>query len=140
MSVLTGKHLIDGQWCAQSCESFSAYAPQMDEFISPQFHSAGATEVNLAVQAAERGFDVIRQLSDHCRSELLTSIAQQLEHIRAPLVARCVQETGLSTARINGEIERTKKQLLHFASLLMEGPGDERVQHLRMLPHILIYT
>lgn len=121
MSVLTGKHLIDGQWCAQNCDSFSAYAPQMDEFISPQFHSAEAAEVNLAVQAAERGFEVIRQLSDHRRSELLTNIAQQLEYIRTPLVARCVRETGLPTARVNGEIDRTKKQLLHFASLLMEG-------------------
>ncbi|KAF7781193.1 hypothetical protein PRUB_b0338 [Pseudoalteromonas rubra] len=45
MSVLTGKHMIDGQWCAQSSESFSAYAPQTDEFISPQFHSAGGQKL-----------------------------------------------------------------------------------------------
>ncbi|MDB5742686.1 MAG: aldehyde dehydrogenase [Polaromonas sp.] len=55
------------------------------------------------------------------RAALLRGLADALESDRTDLVALADQETGLGTARLNGELDRTAFQLRRFAGLAERG-------------------
>ena len=119
--TLQGKSLIGFRNGATGGSSFRALSPTTGEAIEPQFHSAGAEEVNLAAQLAADSFAKYGNLSGKVRATFLKKIALRLEEISEQLVGRAKGETALPEARLRGEIGRTCGQLRMFAELAEEG-------------------
>lgn len=55
------------------------------------------------------------------RAKALLAAAEALLAAQSPLVATAMQETGLSEARLSGELKRTAVQLKLFADVVVEG-------------------
>ena len=85
------------------------------------FYKATPDEVNHAVEKATAAFQVYRKKSGTEKAFFLESIAEELMNTGDELVTVCSNETGLPSARIEGERLRTANQLRMFAALLKEG-------------------
>lgn len=64
---------------------------------------------------------VYAKLDPEERARALVSIADALEQAQDKLIPIAVRETGLSEARLSGEIKRTAVQLRMFADVLVDG-------------------
>jgi acyl-CoA reductase-like NAD-dependent aldehyde dehydrogenase len=102
-------------------EIFYSYDPVKQANNEYQFYKATPDQVNLAVAKAAAAFQVYRKKSGAERADFLSAIAQELLNTGDHLVTVCCNETGLPTARIEGERMRTVGQLEMFAALLREG-------------------
>ena len=89
--------------------------------LEPAFGGASEAQLEAACAAAWSAFDTYRETPLERRASFLEGIAQAIIDIGEPLIARCVAETGLPRARIEGERARTMGQLRLFASVLREG-------------------
>jgi 2,5-dioxopentanoate dehydrogenase len=125
--ILTGKHLIAGEWVSSTGAEFAARAAKTGETLSPLFHEATGSEVDAAVAAAVAAYQATRDLPGTRWAELLEAIADSIQSREAPLVARANLETGLPEARLKGEIGRTTGQLRLFAKLVREGSWVDAV-------------
>ncbi|MFF2388053.1 aldehyde dehydrogenase (NADP(+)) [Agromyces sp. NPDC058104] len=74
-----------------------------------------------AVDAAATAFEVQRWSSRDERAALLEALADGLEDDRELLVSTADRETGLGTARLNGELSRAAFQFRLFAEAVREG-------------------
>jgi alpha-ketoglutaric semialdehyde dehydrogenase len=115
--MLTGKHLIAGEWIAtQSTFTNEPVAGTADEF------SVGTAElVDQAAQAAEAAFESYSQSTAKERAKFLRAISVKLETRRADIVHMGCKETGLPEVRLNGELNRTIGQLNLFADYIEKG-------------------
>ncbi len=59
------------------------------------------------------------------RARALTNLAARLRAQGEPIVARAISETGLSRGRLEGELERTWRQVEAFAALVRSGAHYE---------------
>lgn len=114
--MLTGKHLIAGEW-VDGGDRFTSQ-PASGEAVS--FASAGVPEVDRAVRAAEEAFWSYSALSRAARAAFLDRIADEIEARGAELTATGHAETGLPVARLEGERGRTTGQLRLFARHIRE--------------------
>src|SRR5208283_243065 len=119
--TLQGKSLIGFRNGATGGSSFRALSPTTGEALEPQFHTAGAEEVNLAAQLAADSFSIYGNLPGKVRATFLKTIARRLEEINEQLVERAGRETALPEARLRGEVGRTCGQLRMFAEVVEEG-------------------
>lgn len=110
--MLTGKHLIAGDWVSGPGHFMSS--PATGE--AAEFSSASVAEVDRAVRAAEQAFWSYSALSREDRAVFLERIADEIEARGADLTATGSAETGLPTARLEGERGRTTGQLRLFAA------------------------
>lgn len=110
--MLTGKHLIAGEWVAGPTTFRSS--PATGE--GAEFANASVAEVDRAVKAAEEAFWSYSALSREARATFLDRIAEEIEARGAELTAAGTAETGLPVARLEGERGRTTGQLRLFAS------------------------
>ncbi len=78
-------------------------------------------EVAAIVERAHAAFRALRDLPRSWRADLLESMADALEQHRAELVAQAEVETGLTTARLDGELSRSAFQFRLFAEAVREG-------------------
>ena len=102
--MLTGHHLIAGQWVAGETTFLSS--PATGEALA---YSVGTpAHVNTAVQAAEAAFPSYVALPRATRAAFLDRIADEIEARGAEITAIGTAETGLPTARLEGERERVK--------------------------------
>ena len=74
-----------------------------------------------AVQAAQAAFERARWNERGWRAGLLEALADGLDARRAELVAIADRETGLGTARLDGEVSRSAFQFRLFAEALRDG-------------------
>ena len=121
--MLTGKHLIAGQWVAgtQTFESSPATGPARAFSVGTPAH------VDAACVAAEAAFPAYCATSRAVRAAFLNRIADEIEARGAAITEIGCQETGLPTARLEGERGRTTMQLRLFAAhILQEGWLDRR--------------
>ena len=118
---LTGRQGIAGRWIAAGGDFLRAINPATGEVLEPAFAHATNTEVDAAMQAAQRAFAVTRTLSVERRAQLLQAIAAQILGLGNALLQRGQAETGLPLARLTGERARTCHQFKHFADVLREG-------------------
>ncbi|MCK4620909.1 MAG: aldehyde dehydrogenase (NADP(+)) [Desulfuromonadales bacterium] len=120
---LTGQQIIAGNHRVEvSAKSgFRARNPVTSKWLQPLFSEGVATDVASAVVAAERDFDLYRQLPFAKRAEFLTAIADELLASGQELIARAELETGLPRARLEGELGRTVNQLKLFAQFVQQG-------------------
>lgn len=78
-------------------------------------------QIDATVQAAAAAFTGWSASNGAQRAALLRGLADALEADREDLVALADQETGLGSARLNGELDRTTFQLRRFADLAERG-------------------
>lgn len=121
--MLTGKHLIAGEWLAsaQSFQSSPAYGP------ARTFSTGTPSHVEAACEAAEAAFPAYSTMSNIKRAAFLNLIADEIDARGAEITEIGTQETGLPSARLDGERGRTVGQLRLFAThILGNGWLDRR--------------
>ena len=121
--MLTGKHLIAGDWVAgsQTFASSPAHGP------SHEFSVGTPAHVDAACRAAEAAFPAYSQTTRAVRAAFLNRIADEIDARGDAITEIGTQETGLPAARLEGERGRTTMQLRLFAAhILKEGWLDRR--------------
>jgi alpha-ketoglutaric semialdehyde dehydrogenase len=99
---------------------FVAVDPSTGEPIRT-YRDASPREIATAAQAAQRASLDRRLLDDERRAAFLGAAAAGLRERNTEIVARAALETGLPHTRLDGELERTTRQLEAFASLVAGG-------------------
>ncbi len=120
--MLTGNHLIAGQWLTGEARFTSS--PATGE--SRTFSVGTPAHVDAAVRAAEAAFPSYSALSRDQRAAFLDRIADELEARGTEITAIGTSETGLPTARLEGERGRTTGQLRLFAAHIRKGDHLDR--------------
>lgn len=120
--MLTGKHLIAGQWVAG--ETTFKSSPATGEALT--FSVGTPAHVDAAVQGAEAAFPSYSALSREARAAFLEKIADEIEARGAEITAIGTSETGLPAARLEGERGRTTGQLRLFAAHIRKGDYLDR--------------
>lgn len=127
---LTGYNSIAGEWIAGQDGAHAFRAPEeagtQDAAAVPAFTSATGEQLDLAVQRAVEAFADYGASAREQRAQFLEAIAAELESRRESLVAVAHRESGLPTARLEGELGRTCGQLRMFAQLVQDGEYLER--------------
>jgi 2,5-dioxopentanoate dehydrogenase len=120
--MLTGKHLIAGAWVGgdQTFASAPATGP------SHHFSVGTRADVAAACAAAEAAFPAFAATSRAKRAGFLNRIADEIEARGAAITEISAQETGLPTARLEGERGRTTMQLRLFAGHILKGDWLDR--------------
>ena len=113
---LTGRHLIAGDW-VEGASTFRS-APAAGEGFDVA--AGGAAEVDRAVRAAEAAFETYGWTAREDRARFLETIADEIEARGPALTEIGAAESGLPTARLEGERGRTTGQLRMFAALIRE--------------------
>lgn len=124
-----GKHLIAGEWVAG--ETTFASATTAGE--AHQFSQGTPELVDAACRAAEEAFWHYGYSSRETRAGFLETIAEEIDARGAEITAIGSAETGLPTARLEGERGRTIGQLRLFASHIRDGAYLDR-RHDAALP------
>lgn len=120
--MLTGNHLIAGQWIAAEATFQSSPATG-----AAQTFSVGTpTHVDQAVRGAEAAFPSFSRMPRAARSDFLDKIADKIEARGAEITAIGTSETGLPAARLEGERGRTTGRLRPFASHIRDGAYLDR--------------
>jgi NADP-dependent aldehyde dehydrogenase len=120
--MLTGKHLIAGQWVAGAATFHSS--PATGEALI--FSVGTPAHVDAAAKGAEAAFPSYSALSREQRAAFLDRIADEIEARGAEITAIGTSETGLPAGRLEGERGRTTGQLRLFASHIRKGDYLDR--------------
>lgn len=92
--------------------------------------STHTPEIETVVAAAAAAAPVFAATEATDRARALVGVADALEAASADLVEVAMRETGLSAARLNGEVKRTSVQMRLFAETLVDGAYlDARIDH-----------
>ncbi|MEN9844399.1 MAG: hypothetical protein RLZZ612_2228 [Pseudomonadota bacterium] len=89
--------------------------------------STSFADLDQATAQASAAFEVWQASDAATRAHLLQGLAAALESERDTLVTTADAETGLGTARLNGELDRTAFQLRRFAQLVTTGAAFAHV-------------
>ncbi|TDH37640.1 aldehyde dehydrogenase (NADP(+)) [Pseudohoeflea suaedae] len=127
--MLTGQHLIAGEWSGGS-DTFASSPAHGD---THHFAIGTAADVDKAVKAAEDAFWSYGYSSRRERAAFLEAIADEIEARGEEITAIGTSETGLPEARLQGERGRTTGQLRLFASHILKGDYLDR-RHDEALP------
>lgn len=120
--------LIDGQWRASSGQQFfQAINPRTTETIPEQYPVSPWSEVEEAIQAAERAAEAVRGWSGSRFADFLDAYANLIDARAADLIAMAHAETGLPVQpRLkDAELPRTTNQLRQAAKAARDGSWAE---------------
>ncbi|MEO6918729.1 MAG: aldehyde dehydrogenase (NADP(+)) [Collimonas sp.] len=118
---ITGEMLI-GQSAVKGSEgTLRAINPATNEKIGPDFGAGSTADVDRACTLAQQAFDTYRETTPDQRAQFLEDIATGILALGTALIERATQESGLPTARIEGERARTVGQLRLFAKVIRDG-------------------
>jgi NADP-dependent aldehyde dehydrogenase len=120
-SELTGQMLIAGAAVRGPGAEIRGFDPTAGTELEPAYRYGDASHVAAACAAAADAFGPYRTAPVDARAAFLESIAEGLVAITDALVARAHAESGLPTARLTSELDRTCGQLRLFAAVLREG-------------------
>ncbi|MEU7484425.1 aldehyde dehydrogenase (NADP(+)) [Streptomyces sp. NPDC042319] len=95
--------------------------PRTGDELDPAYPTASPDDIARACRLADEAFDAYRATDPAQRARFLERIAHHLTLAGDALVERAELETGLSAARLAGEVVRTTGQLRMFATVLGEG-------------------
>lgn len=115
--MLTGKHLIAGDWVATPDTFLSNPASGK----ARSFSRGTPALVDQAVRAAEEAFWTFGYAPRSERAALLRRIASEIEARLTPIIEIGTSETGLPEARLHSECSRTTGQLRLFADHVEAG-------------------
>ena len=120
MIDISGQSYIAGNWVSPAGEAFQSFNPYKNDTMF-SFASCGKQEVDEAANAAERVFQVIRNLGGKTIGQFLDAIADEIEALGDQLLEVADSETALGLVRLTGERGRTCGQLRSFAELVNRG-------------------
>ncbi len=120
--MLTGKHLIAGNWVAGDATFLSS--PANGEALA--FAIGSPAHVDAAAKGAEAAFPSYSALSREERAVFLERIATEIEARATEITAIGTSETGLPAGRLEGERGRTTGQLRLFAAHIRKGDYLDR--------------
>ncbi len=120
--MLTGKHLIAGQWVGG--DTTFENMPVAGE--TDRFAAGTVAHVDAACEAAEAAFESFGYSSRAVRAAFLREIADQIDARGGDITAMGAKETGLPEARLMGERGRTVGQLRLFADHIEAGDYLDR--------------
>ncbi|HTH31536.1 MAG TPA: aldehyde dehydrogenase family protein, partial [Lacibacter sp.] len=127
--MIKEKQIIGYHFSEQGSETFFSYNPATAANNEFTFSKATTDEVELAAEKAARAFQVYYKKTGVEKAVFLETIAEEIMNTGDQLITVCCSETGLPTARIEGERGRTVNQLKMFAALLREGSWvDARIE------------
>ena len=120
--TLTGESLI-GRSAVKGTqgEIVSIDMTKGGEPLGPKFAGLTKEEIERACSLAAAAFDTYRTVSLEQRAKFLETIADNIMAIGDELILRCMAESGLPRARIEGERGRTTGQLKLFAQVVRDG-------------------
>ena len=121
MTELKGVSLIAGDEVSGKGGSAHGIDPRTEAALCPEYSYLDESQVAGAVASAVEAFASYRAISPEERGSFLERIAENIETARELLVERAMAETGLSAARLNGEVGRTVGQLRMFAEVVRTG-------------------
>ncbi|UWR13426.1 aldehyde dehydrogenase (NADP(+)) [Sulfitobacter mediterraneus] len=127
--MLTGKHLIAGQWVGGD----ATFGNEPVSGAPDSFAVGTVALVDQAAKAAEEAFWSYGYSTSATRAKFLREIAKEIDGRGDDLTTMGVKETGLHEARLNGERGRTTGQLNLFADHLEAGAYLDR-RHDEALP------
>ena len=122
MSMLQSKHLIAGAWV----DAEDRFENQPVEGPADSFAAGSDALVYQAVRAAEEAFWTFGYSTRAARAAFLRAIADEIEVRGDAITAMGTKETGLPTARLEGERGRTTGQLRYFAEAIEAGDYLDR--------------
>jgi NADP-dependent aldehyde dehydrogenase len=122
---LHGDNLIGGEALTTSGERWHAVEAATGRDLPADFAAATPEMVDQACALADEAFDTFRETSPEARAAFLEAVAQGILDIGDGLIERCMAESGLPRARLEGERGRTVGQLRMFAGVLREGGFHE---------------
>src|SRR4051812_45470256 len=118
---ITGEMLIGGAAVLGHEGEVRAIDATTGKPLDPAFGGGSGAEVERACALAWSAFDTFRETSLEERARFLEVIAQAILDIGDSLIERCMAESGLPRARLEGERGRTVGQLRLFAEVVREG-------------------
>lgn len=118
---VTGQLLMGHENVFAHGPAVRALNPATGDSLEPAFNGAGVEEVDRACALAEAAAVAFRTTSLSVRAGFLDTIAAEIEGLGDILIERCLLETGLPRARLEGERGRTCGQLRLFASVVRAG-------------------
>ncbi len=119
--TLLGEQLIGFGGSLSGASAFHAVDPVSGEVLEPEYRDATGSEVDRAFKEAERAFRVYRRKAPQEKAAFLERIGEVIIELGDELIERCMRETGLPRARLQGERGRTVNQLRLFAQVVREG-------------------
>jgi alpha-ketoglutaric semialdehyde dehydrogenase len=119
--TIQGTLLIGSQSVQGSGGNITAVNPATGETLAPLFGGATLADLDRACVLAHDAFDAYREAPLAARAAFLDAIADQVMALGDTLIDRCVAESGLPRARIEGERGRTVGQLRMFAGVVRQG-------------------
>ena len=120
--MLTGKHLIAGNWVAGA----GTFRSEPAHGEAHDFAVGTPALVDEAARAAEDAFWSYGYSTRDARAAFLNAIADEIDKRGDAITAIGTQETGLPEARLIGERGRTTGQLRLFASHILKGDYLDR--------------
>jgi len=119
--IIQGKSIIGFAYSAEGKKTFRGFNPRAGAALEPLFFEAEPNEVDRALALAAHAAPGLRSLSAEKRAEFLLAVRDEILSLGDALVERAGQESGLDTARLTGERDRTTNQLKLFADIVQEG-------------------
>ncbi|WP_323959553.1 aldehyde dehydrogenase family protein [Arthrobacter sp. JZ12] len=119
--TLTGHSLIAGQSVAGEGPTTAGFNPATNEALTPEYSLLTAEQLKAATAAAAEAYPSFSTLDPETHAAFLDAIADNIEALGDELITRACQETGLPTARIEGERKRTTGQLRLFGEVVRQG-------------------
>ena len=98
-----------------------ATSPSTEKTLEPAFSGASLEQLDEACRQAWIAFDEYRESTLAKRAEFLEAIAANIVLLGDDLIERCMAESGLTRARLEGECVRTVGQLRMFADVVRQG-------------------
>lgn len=118
---LTGQMIIAGSPVRGTGAEIRGFDPATGHPLEPAYRYGDTADVQAATAAAAAAFPAYRATTAERRAQFLEAVAERIEDVAEPLIARAVAESGLPQTRITGEVGRTTGQLRLFAGVLREG-------------------
>jgi NADP-dependent aldehyde dehydrogenase len=114
--MIIGRRIVRG-----GAGTVRAFNPATRAQMEPEFGLATEQDVTAACELAEQAFDAYRSVPLEQRARFLETIADRIMDIGPALIERAAAESGLPTARLEGERGRTCNQLRLFAKVVRDG-------------------
>ncbi len=121
MTTLTGHSIIAGEPMVGRLPGSPAVEAATGEDLAPHYTFVDEDQLQAATRAAEAAFDAYRATTPDERAAFLERVADEIEADGEQIVARAAAESGLTLARLTGELGRTAGQLRMFAAVVRLG-------------------
>ncbi|MFL5163249.1 MAG: aldehyde dehydrogenase family protein, partial [Microvirga sp.] len=118
---IRGELLIGGSAVAGTAKPLYGIDASSGERLDPPFPGATMENLDRACALAAKAFPIYHGTSLADRAGFLEHVAQNILDIGDKLITRCMAESGLPRARLEGERGRTVGQLRMFADVVRDG-------------------